>query len=238
MASARPWPSTTRTGQGLGATLRQATWRHPALGVDPTSSCEHERRCSCGGGADRRGPARRLCPGAGRRRGGCVGGLDPQPALVLGSVPVGVLGSLLGQPAEPGPGVLVAVAAGWAAVPAQPGRGRPGARAVGSDAPPASLVSWSGRVGGPARPGRPGSRANLDHLVTALVGFVLDLPAGSFRADRAALVLPDPDVVVVVPIVAVHGAQVPGAGGHAAGGGGGGRAAAKHAAAAPGGAGG
>jgi hypothetical protein len=30
-----------------------------------------------------------------------------------------------------------------------------------------------------------------------------------FEADQAAQVLPDPDVVVVVPIVAVHGAQVP-----------------------------
>jgi hypothetical protein len=34
------------------------------------------------------------------------------------------------------------------------------------------------------------------------------LQAVSFEADRAALVLTDPDVVVV-PVVAVHGAQVP-----------------------------
>jgi hypothetical protein len=34
------------------------------------------------------------------------------------------------------------------------------------------------------------------------------LPAVSFEADQAALVLADPQVVVV-PIVAVHGAQVP-----------------------------
>ena len=34
------------------------------------------------------------------------------------------------------------------------------------------------------------------------------LEAVSFEADRAALVLTDPDVVVV-PVVAVHGAQVP-----------------------------
>ena len=34
------------------------------------------------------------------------------------------------------------------------------------------------------------------------------LQAVSFEADRAALVLTDPDVVVA-PIVAVHGAQVP-----------------------------
>ena len=31
----------------------------------------------------------------------------------------------------------------------------------------------------------------------------------SFEADQAAQVLPDPGVVVVVPIVAVHGARVP-----------------------------
>ena len=35
------------------------------------------------------------------------------------------------------------------------------------------------------------------------------LRAVGFEADRAAQVLPDPGVVVVVPIVAVHGARVP-----------------------------
>jgi Nuclease-related domain len=81
----------------------------------------------------------------------------------------------------------------------------------------------------------PDSQANLDHLVIGPGGvFVIDskqyrgrlqldasgrlwhgrspltpaLGAVSFEADRAAQVLPDPDVVVV-PIVAVHGAQVP-----------------------------
>jgi hypothetical protein len=81
----------------------------------------------------------------------------------------------------------------------------------------------------------PGSRANLDHLVIGPGGvFVIDTkqyrgrlqidPSGrlwhgcyplapsvqavSFEADQAALVLTDTDVVVV-PIVAVHGAQVP-----------------------------
>jgi hypothetical protein len=81
----------------------------------------------------------------------------------------------------------------------------------------------------------PGSRANIDHLVIGPGGiFVIDskqyrgrlrldpsgwlwhghyplaptLQAVSFEADQAALVLPDPGVVVV-PIVAVHGAQVP-----------------------------
>jgi hypothetical protein len=81
----------------------------------------------------------------------------------------------------------------------------------------------------------PGSRANIDHLVIGLGGvFVIDskqyrgrlqldpsgrlwhgryplaptLRAVSFEADRAAQVLPDPGAAVV-PIVAVHGAQVP-----------------------------
>jgi hypothetical protein len=81
----------------------------------------------------------------------------------------------------------------------------------------------------------PGSRANLDHLVIGPGGvFVIDskqyrgrlqfdpsgqlwhgryplapaLGAVSFEADQAALVVTDPDVVVV-PVMAVHGAQVP-----------------------------
>jgi hypothetical protein len=81
----------------------------------------------------------------------------------------------------------------------------------------------------------PGSRANLDHLVIGPGGvFVIDSkqyrgrlyldPIGrlwhgryplapvlrtvSFEADQAAQILPDPGVAVV-PIVAVHGAQVP-----------------------------
>jgi hypothetical protein len=81
----------------------------------------------------------------------------------------------------------------------------------------------------------PRSRANLDHLVIGPGGvFVIDskqyrgrlqldpsgrlwhgryplaaaLRAVSFEADQAALVLTDPDVVVV-PVIAVHGAQVP-----------------------------
>jgi hypothetical protein len=81
----------------------------------------------------------------------------------------------------------------------------------------------------------PRSRANLDHLVIGPGGvFVIDskqyrgrlhldpsgglwhgryplastLRAVSFEADQAAVVLPDPGLAVV-PIVAVHGAQVP-----------------------------
>jgi Nuclease-related domain len=84
----------------------------------------------------------------------------------------------------------------------------------------------------------PGSRANIDHLVIGPGGvFVIDskhyrgrlqldgsgrlwhgryplaptLRAVDFEADRAARVLVDPDVVVVVvvPIVVVHGTHVP-----------------------------
>jgi Nuclease-related domain len=81
----------------------------------------------------------------------------------------------------------------------------------------------------------PGSRANLDHLVIGPGGvFVIDskqyrgrlqldpsgrlwhgrfplapaLRAVSFEADQAARVLTDPDVVVV-PVMAIHGTQVP-----------------------------
>jgi Nuclease-related domain len=81
----------------------------------------------------------------------------------------------------------------------------------------------------------PGSRANIDHLVIGPGGvLVIDskqyrgrlqldpsgrlwhgryplvpsLQAVSFEADQAAQVLPDPGVVVL-PVVAVHGAQVP-----------------------------
>jgi Nuclease-related domain len=81
----------------------------------------------------------------------------------------------------------------------------------------------------------PGSRANIDHLVIGPGGvFVIDskqyrsrlqldpsgrpwhgryplastLRAVSFEADQAAQVLPDPGVAVL-PVVAVHGAQVP-----------------------------
>jgi hypothetical protein len=81
----------------------------------------------------------------------------------------------------------------------------------------------------------PSSRANIDHLVIGPGGvFVIDskqyrgrlqldssgrlwygryplasaLGAVSFEADQAAQVLADPDMVVV-PIMAVHGAQVP-----------------------------
>jgi len=81
----------------------------------------------------------------------------------------------------------------------------------------------------------PGSRANIDHLLIGPGGvFIIDskqyrgrlqldptgrlwhgryplgpaLQAVSFEADHAAQVLPDPGVVVR-PIMAIHGAQVP-----------------------------
>jgi hypothetical protein len=90
-------------------------------------------------------------------------------------------------------------------------------------------------VGGLARPGRPRQPGDIDHLVIGPGGvFVIDskqyrgrlrldasgrlwhgsyplapaLRTVDFEADQAAQVLADPDVVVV-PIVAVHGAQVP-----------------------------
>ncbi|HKO84542.1 MAG TPA: nuclease-related domain-containing protein [Actinomycetota bacterium] len=91
-------------------------------------------------------------------------------------------------------------------------------------------------MGGSAGPGRPRSRANLDHLVIGPGGvFAIDskqyrgrlqfdavgklwhgryplapaLRAASWEADHAAQVLPDPAGTAVVPIVAVHGAQIP-----------------------------
>ena len=50
------------------------------------------------------------------------------------------------------------------------------------------------------------------------------LRAVSFEADQAVQVLTDPDVVVVVPVVAVHGARSLGQGRHGRGAGGGGHA--------------
>ena len=105
----------------------------------------------------------------------------------------------------------------------------------------------------------PGSRANIDHLVIGPGGiFVIDskhyrghlqldpsgrlwhgryplaptLRAVSFEADRAARVLPDPGVAVV-PILVVHGAQVPWGKSHRRRAGPGGPTAATHAARPP-----
>jgi hypothetical protein len=133
--------------------------------------------------------------------------------------------------------VLVAVAAGWG-LRFRPSpdasawrRGAAGERRTGRLLGPLERHGWAVLHDLAVA----GSRANLDHLVIGPAGvFVIDskqycgrlrldpsgrlwhgryplaptLRAVSFEADQAALVLTDPDVVVV-PIVAVHGAQVP-----------------------------
>jgi hypothetical protein len=149
----------------------------------------------------------------------------------------GVLGSLLAPWLALVLGALAAVAAGWA-LRFRPSsdaiawrRGAVGERRT------ARLLAGLERQGWVVLHDLavPGSRANLDHLVIGPGGvFVIDskryrgrlqldptgqlwhgryplaaaLRAVSFEADQAARVLPDPGVAVV-PIVAVHGAQVP-----------------------------
>jgi Nuclease-related domain len=159
-------------------------------------------------------------------------------AVILGvGAAGGVLGSLLAPRLGLVLGAVAAVAAGWG-LRFQPSpdavawrRGAAGerrtARLLGSLERHGWAVLHDLAV--------PGSRANIDHLVIGPGGvFVIDskryrgrlrrdpsgrlwhgryplaptLQAVSFEADRAALVLVDPDVVVV-PVVAVHGAQVP-----------------------------
>ena len=147
---------------------------------------------------------------------------------VLGSLLVPRLGLVIGA--------LAAVVAGWgcgsgpAPMPPPGGGGR-----RGSDAPPGCSAPWSAMDGRSCTTSpSPGSQANLDHLV---IGpgwvFVVDskqyrgrlqldpsgrlwhgryplspiLRAVEFEADRAAQVLADPQVVI--PIVAVHSAQIP-----------------------------
>ena len=178
----------------------------------------------------------------------------------------GVLGSLLAPRLGLVLGVLAAVAAGWG-LRFRPSpdaiawrRGAAGERRTARLLGPLERHGWAVLHDLAV----PGSRANIDHLVIGPGGvFVIDskqyrgrlqldpsgrlwhgryplaptLRAVSFEADQAAQVLPDPGVVVV-PIVAVHGAQVPwgkvvidGRAGRA------GPAAAKHASRPPGGAG-
>jgi hypothetical protein len=159
-------------------------------------------------------------------------------AATLGAAAAGaVLGSLLAPRLSLVLAVLAAVAAGWG-LRFQPSldaiawrRGAAGERRTARLLGPLERQGWV-VLHDLAIPGR---RANLDHLVIGPGGvFVIDskhyrgrlqldpsgrlwhgryplaptLRAVSFEADRAALVLTDPDVVVV-PIVAVHGAQVP-----------------------------
>jgi len=159
-------------------------------------------------------------------------------AFILGiGAGAGILGSLLAPRLGLVLGGLVAVAAGWG-LRFKPSpdavawrRGAAGERRTGR------LLAALGRYGWTVLHdlALPGSRANIDHLVIGPGGvFVIDskqyrgrlqldpsgrlwhgryplaptLRAVSFEADQAALVLTDSDVVVV-PIVAVHGAQVP-----------------------------
>jgi hypothetical protein len=148
----------------------------------------------------------------------------------------GVLGSLLVPRLSLVLGALAAVAAGWG-LRFQPSpeavawrRGAAGERRT------ARVLAALERHGWAVLHdlALPGSRANLDHLVIGPGGvFVIDskqyrgrlqldrsgqlwhgryplaktLQAVSFEADQAALILTDPDVVV--PVMAVHGTQVP-----------------------------
>jgi hypothetical protein len=149
----------------------------------------------------------------------------------------GVLGSLLAPQLGLVLGGLAAVAAGWG-LRFRPSpdavawrRGAAGERRTARLLKPLERQGWAVLHDLAV----PGSRANLDHLVIGPGGvFVIDskqyrsrlqfdqsgrlwhgryplapaLRAVSFEADQAALVLTDPDVVVV-PILAVHGTQVP-----------------------------
>jgi hypothetical protein len=149
----------------------------------------------------------------------------------------GLLGSLLASRLGLVLGGLAAVAAGWGLrFRPSPGavawrRGAAGERRTARLLAPLEWHGWAVLHDLAV----PGSRANLDHLVIGPGGvFVIDskqyrgrlrldptgrlwhgryplaptLRAVGFEADQAAQVLPDPGVAVV-PIVAVHGAQVP-----------------------------
>jgi hypothetical protein len=149
----------------------------------------------------------------------------------------GLLGSLIAPRLVLVLGGLAAVAAGWA-LRFRPSpeaiawrRGAAGERRTARLLGPLEQLGWVVLHDLAV----PGSRANIDHLAIGPGGiFVVDskqyrgrlqldgsgrlwhgryplaptLQAVSFEADQAARVLPDPGVVVV-PIVAVHGAQVP-----------------------------
>jgi hypothetical protein len=149
----------------------------------------------------------------------------------------GLLGSLLAPRLGLIVGALAAVAAGWG-LRFQPSpeavawrRGAAGERRTARLLRPLERHGWAVLHDLAV----PGSRANLDHLVIGPGGvFAIDskqyrgrlqldpsgrlwhgryplapaLLAASFEADQAAQVLPDPGLAVV-PIVTVHGAQVP-----------------------------
>jgi hypothetical protein len=156
--------------------------------------------------------------------------------LVIG-VGGGVLGSLLVPRLSLVVGGLAAMAAGWG-LRFRPSpeasawrRGAAGERRTARLLDPLARQGWAVLHDLAV----PGSRANLDHLAIGPGGvFVIDskqyrgrlqldssgrlwhgrhplaptLRAVSFEADQAAQALPDPGVVVL-PVVAVHGAQVP-----------------------------
>jgi hypothetical protein len=158
-------------------------------------------------------------------------------AVILGvGAGGGVLGSLLAPRLGLVVGGLAAVAAGWALrIRPSPDavawrRGAAGERRTARLLDPLQRHGWAVLHD----LALPGSRANLDHLVIGPGGvFVVDskqyrgrlqldptgrlwhgryplaptLRAVSFEADQAAQILADPQVMV--PIVAVHGAQVP-----------------------------
>jgi len=159
-------------------------------------------------------------------------------AVILGIVAgAGLLSSLLAPRLGLVVGGLMATAAGWG-LRFRPSpeaiawrRGAAGERRTARLLDPLERHGWA-VLHDLALPGR---RANIDHLVIGPGGiFVIDskqyrgrpqldgsgrlwdgryplapsLQAVSFEADQAAQVLPDPGVVVL-PVVAVHGAQVP-----------------------------
>jgi hypothetical protein len=159
-------------------------------------------------------------------------------AIVLGvGAGGGILGSLLAPRRVLVVAALAATAAGWG-LRFRPGpeavawrRGAVGERRTARLLDPLERHGWAVLHDLAV----PGSRANIDHLVIGPGGvFVVDskqyrgrlqldpsgrlwhgryplaptLQAVSFEADQAARILPDPGVAVV-PIVAVHGAQVP-----------------------------
>ncbi|MDF2744020.1 MAG: hypothetical protein K0S88_5397, partial [Actinomycetia bacterium] len=149
----------------------------------------------------------------------------------------GLLGSLLGPRLGLVLGALAAVAAGWGLRFRPSPDASAWRRGAAGERRTARLLGPLERHGWVAVHdlGVPGSRANIDHLVIGPGGvFVIDskqyrgrlqldrfgrlwhgryplapvLRSVEFEADQAAQVLADPDVVVL-PLVAVHGAQVP-----------------------------
>jgi hypothetical protein len=159
-------------------------------------------------------------------------------AVILGmGAGGGILGSLLASRLGLALSVLVSAAAAWALRFRASPEARAWRRGAAGERHTARLLGPLERHGWAILHdlALPGSRANIDHLVMGPGGvFVMDskqyrgrlqldasgrlwhgrcplgstLHAVSFEADQAAQVLPDPGVVVL-PIVAVHGAQVP-----------------------------